>query len=278
MLQSTFLLSLLTGLSLSAALPADSALPSFAIVTPGATIEPASTPISVSKPTSTPVDNDQPDPYNSSIQVPASESFNPSNAPAFTPRPGVPSPSVYPSTPCSSEATPTAVPELPGNNPSIALPIETPTLNVPSNGEVTPVLPSSATLPIQTPTPDNGEDDDIPCDEDDDETETPSDASRPLPSHTVRPPFPTGGRPTYPSGAPYPSGIAFPSNRPAFGWGRPRPTGAFPSRGAAHPTHHFGHPLRPSAGFPQKGAGPAATTPCTLETRVRPTSTAALRV
>jgi hypothetical protein len=280
MLHSTFIFSLLActasarSVPRAAALPADSSLPSFALVTPGATIEPPSSlaPIVTPTPTPTPIDNDQPAPYDSTLQIPASQSFNPSDAPAFTPRPGTPNPSsnpVFPSTPCSTEAAPTAAPEYPIGTPSLALPSEIPTPKVPSNGEAPSVSASSAKLPATTPTPASGE---KPC--------TSSYPAIPIfsgtPSSINFPSFPTGSQ----TSKPFPTAPGRPGDRLAYGWGRPRPTGAWPSRGAAGP--HYPHPSaglplppRPSAGF-GASKGNAATTPCTLETRVRPTPTVAL--
>jgi hypothetical protein len=279
MLHSTFILSLLActvsarSVPRAAALPADSALPSFALVTPGATIEPPSSvaPIVTPTPTSTPIDNDQPAPYDSTLQLPASQSFNPSEAPAFTPQPGTPDLSsnpVFPSTPCSTEVAPTAAPEYPVSTPSPA-PIETPTPKVPSNDEAPSASASSVKLPTETP-----------C-------SSSSYPSIPIfsgtPSSINFSSFPTGSQ----ISKPFPTAPGRPGDRPAYGWGRSRPTGAWPSRGAAAPSHGWAYHPRPSAGLPLPprpssgfGAskGNAATTPCTLETRVRPTPTAALRM
>jgi len=226
----------------SAAVPADSVLPSFAIVTSGATIEPLSTPAPVVTPTPTPTpfDDDQPAPYNSSIQVPASESFNPSQAPAFTPSAGVPDISsgpVYSSTPCSS----------------LPLPVVTPTPQVPSDEEGTAVSFSSATG-----------------------TGSPIHHS-PYPTGTGNrsPPFPIGtGRPGhgYPSGRP---GFGWGRPRPTGMWpagGYARPTRGFgrgPRPSVAFDPEKFGFDM---------GKGAKATKPCTLETRARPKSTGAALV
>ncbi|OAK96018.1 hypothetical protein IQ06DRAFT_57505 [Phaeosphaeriaceae sp. SRC1lsM3a] len=289
----------------------DSALPSFAIVSPGATIDPissvapivTSTPIITSKapaftpapvgpepttstpcsilpapasptfdpsnapaftpapgaPTGNPVYSSTPC---STLEVPASPTFDPSNAPAFTPAPGAPTGNpVYSSTPCSTQAAATPIPEKPTGIPSPIVPIGTPTPKVPSNGKATP---SSAAPPVQIPTYGNGDSDEEPCDEED---KTPSKPSVPVPFGSARPVnFPANGAPSFPTM------IGRPDERPGFGWFRPRPSGAWPSRGAPRPTKGFGHP-RPSAGV-GANKGNAASTPCTLETRVRPTPTA----
>ncbi|KAH7389422.1 hypothetical protein DE146DRAFT_162886 [Phaeosphaeria sp. MPI-PUGE-AT-0046c] len=374
MLHSTFILSLLASATSARVLPRvplldDSVLPSFAIVSPGATIDPISSvaPIITATSTPTPVDEGLPAPYESTQQMPAYESvvasnapaftlvpdvpqpttttpcstlngpasptfdrsnapaftpapgaptgnpvysstpcstldgpasptFDPSNAPAFTPAPGAPTGNpVYPSTPCSTLGGPasptfnpsnapafTVAPGAPTGNPvypstpcstqAVATPLpETPTPKVPSNGKATP---SPVVSPVQTPTYGNGQGEEAPCDGDD---KTPSKPSLPIPFGSARPVnIPANGPP------PFPTMIGRPDERPGFGWFRPRPSGAWPSRGAPRPTKGFGRP-RPSAGFqlPSKpsasvGAnkGNAASTPCTLETRVRPTPTA----
>ncbi|KAH6526140.1 hypothetical protein HBI81_126830 [Parastagonospora nodorum] len=321
MLHSTLLLSVLASALAAQASPllADSLLPSFALVTPGATIEPPSSTAPKITPTSSPVDNDQPDPYNSSIQLPATLSFNPSQAPAFTAEPGEPDPSsnvAYPSTPCSTLATVTPAPipiddgqpdasnssvQLPASEsfnpsnapaftatsggvdpssnpvyasstpcsskvastaaPSIATPIETMTTKTPSNGKAT-LSSSSAAAPT-------------PALKDD---KTPSDATKPTPSKPTRSPVPTSNRPSYPIGGSGPAGIDHPNKRPAFGWGRPRPAGAWPGRVAGWPVRGSGNrakptPVRPVAGK-RKGEGKPTSTPCsTLQTRVRATPT-----
>jgi hypothetical protein len=211
-------------------------------------------------PTPSPFDDDQPAPYES-IQVPASESFNPSKAPAFTGSAGgVPGGfpgTQYASTPCSTQATPTPLPQT--TTAGVAL---------------SPV----STLPIESPHPEE-----TPCAEDDERT--PLGATAPFPSHIA---FPTGiltgGFPHFPlrptGHFPYfPAGTGSPHRghrhgRP-FGWRRPHASGM----GAWHPTGVFRHGPHPSATFAPEsygvgvGKGFAATTPCTLETRVRPTPT-----
>lgn len=247
----------------SAAVPVDSALPSFAFVTSGATIDPPSTPAPMvtPTPTPTPVDDDQPAPDNSSIQVPASESFIASQAPAFTPSVGVPDISsgpVYSSTPCSTQVTPTPTPQ------------------VPSNEEGTPASSSSVALPIETLSP-----------EEDDEPVVPGTSlvvPAPFPSGTgfaiKGAPFPTGTGYLYP---PSPAGTGRPHHghhdgQPGFNWGRPRPSGKWPAGGFARPTRGFGRGPRPTIGFNPEMfhfgmVKDATSTPCTLETRVKPTAT-----
>ncbi|KAI8934175.1 hypothetical protein NX059_008925 [Plenodomus lindquistii] len=238
--------------------PADSALPTFAIVSSGATIEPptAPTPSVPAQSTPLPVDDDKPAPYES-VTVPASESFNPTNAPAFSV--DFPLPSLGPviSNVLSgiSEIIPTGLPEF-GRYPdeSSVAPVPTPA----------PEVPQASPAPVEMPIP----------------IETP--AAPELPSFPIgtgspaRPAFPTGtGAPAFP----YPTGTGAPGQfhgfQPGFGWGRPRPTGFWPGRGR-------GRGGRPSSGYaPEKfdfgmgkGKDTAKTTPCTLETRVRPAPTA----
>jgi hypothetical protein len=333
MLHSTFLLSLLA--SAVCALPTEPVLPSFAIVSPGATIiEPPSSVAPMVTATSTPVDSDQPDPYNSSIQIPASESFNPSNAPAFTPSSGVPNPTsnpAFPSTPCSTTVGPTSTPvdddqpdpynssiQVPASesfNPSKApafttiagIPSPSAYPSTPCSNQATSTITTTVTAPAQTPAPSTG--DDEPCDEEPTASSTsisaffsappaplsafPSFSTGPalpaslsaFPSFSIgiAPPAPLSAFPSFstialPIGGPRPTGITFPSGRPAYGAGRPRPSGAWPSRGAARPTLGYGSRPRPSASseiptHSVAGKG-AASTPCTLETRVRATPTA----
>ncbi|CAO2658513.1 Nn.00g062360.m01.CDS01 [Neocucurbitaria sp. VM-36] len=253
--------------------PVESSLPTFELITSGATVTPPTTSAPVAASTSLPVDDDQPAPYES-IQVPASESFNPTEAPAFTESIETPIASVapeYSSTPCSSVVTPTEVPSGEEGAPSES--------------------PSTTAAPVETPAPGPEEDDDVPCPEDDAEaTGTPLDATAPIPTDTAvptaipteLPPFPTGSAPAFP---PFPTGTARPSRRPHFGrpgygWGRPRPSGFWPSRGYPRPTGGFGFGPRPSAGFEAEkfdfglGKSAAKSTPCGFETRVRPTATA----
>ena len=239
-------------------LPSDSSLPTFEIVTSGATITPPSTSVaatalpsvvysevySASIPTelSTQVPaastgEDQPAP-SATFTLPASESFSPSDAPAFTKSTNIPNPTIGPesSTPCSSEIIPTEVP---------AAPVEAP------DASKVPDVPS--------------DDEESPCSDAPEATATGAEAE--VPTFT---PLPTE--------APYPN----PNGSHSRGAGRPFPTGNWhhggrPGRGGAWPTGSFGP--RPSAGTqPEKydfGLGKAASTPCTLETRVRPTATGA---
>ncbi|KZM23639.1 uncharacterized protein EKO05_0007444 [Ascochyta rabiei] len=265
--------------------PADSSLPTFEIVTSGATIMPPSTTVaatalpsifysaeySASIPTelssqipAISTGKDQPAP-SATVTLPASESFSPSDAPAFTESTDIPNPTIGPessSTPCSSGIVPTETPEYPGENvptgaQSTAVPVETPTPEIPSDAEGTP------------------------CSEEAGATATSAEAE--VPTFTPLPteiPYPTGnGSPSHGSGRPFPTGEWHNGGRPGFGWGRPRPSGwgAWPGHGGARPTGSFGP--RPSAGTePEKydfGMGKASSTPCTLETRVRPTATGA---
>lgn len=227
----------------AAQVPADSALPTFEIVSSGATIDPPTTPTPAPQATSSPVDDDQPAPYES-VKIPASESFIQSDAPAFTDSAETPLASVapvYSSTPCSVEAQPTETPEYTSKD-------------------------------------------------------------TPLPTDTALPPYPTGTGiadvPSFATGTgsatlpPFPTGTGFsgyfPSGRPGFGWGRPRPSGYWPGLGYnPRPAGGYGrghghrHGPRPSAGFePEKydfGMGKATNTPCTLETKVKPTASALVR-
>lgn len=232
--------------------PAESALPTFEIVTSDATIDPPSTPTPAPQSTSLPVDDDQPAPYES-IQTPASESFNPSRVPAFTESTDIPLASVapvYSSTPCSTEVKPTEAPEYPSEN----VPSQAPTSE--EGGAVSTGTTLGAELPTGTALP------------------------------TDLPPYPIGtGFPSFP---PSPTGTGgpgfYPIDRPGFGWGRPRPSGFWPRPNYPRPTGGFGrgrgHGPRPSAGFePERydfgmGQGKPSSTPCTLQTKVRPTETA----
>ncbi|KAF2625232.1 hypothetical protein BU25DRAFT_372223 [Macroventuria anomochaeta] len=255
--------------------PADSSLPTFEIVTSGATITPPSTTVaatalpsiiyseeySASIPTeissqvpAVSTGEDQPAP-SATVTLPASESFNPTDAPAFTESTNIPNPTIGPessSTPCSSKIVPTEAPEAP------EAPVKTPDASeVPSDAEETP------------------------CSEEPEATATGAEAE--VPTFTPLPtevPYPTGtGIPSRGSGRPFPTGNWPQGGRPGFGWGRPHPSGwgAWPGRGGARPTGSFGP--SPSAGTqPEKydfDLGKASSTPCTLETRVRPTATGA---
>lgn len=254
--------------------PADSALPSFAIVTSGATITPPSTSIaatalpsvvyskeySASIPTevssqvpAASTGEDQPAP-SATATLPASESFVSTRALIF------PGSSDVPTTPCSEEIIATQTPE------ASQLPEETPCTE---EGEA----PASTPAPVETPTPKvpSGAEE-TPCSEEAEATG----AEAQVPTFAPWPtdiPYPTGGNGSPPrgSGRPFPTGSWPYGGRPGFGWGRPRPSGwgAWPGRGGAQPTGAFG---------PEKydfGMGKATSTPCTLETRVRPTATGA---
>jgi hypothetical protein len=204
-------------------------------------------------------DNDLPAPF-LSIFIPASESFNPSLAPAFTDSAKIPLLSiepVYSSTPSSAVAEPTSSPEYPA---------------------ATPIVEPSRSAASTTRTEDKPQ-----------STRVPLDATL----SADLPPYPVGtGSATYPSGSgmrpsgvPYPTGTGRPDwfhgSRPngSFGWGRPRPSGMWPAHGYPRPTGGFHYPSRPSAAIGHEGAvgAKASKTPCTLETRVRPTSTALVR-
>jgi hypothetical protein len=261
----SFIASEAPAFSLSIDLPLGSLLPVYSSTSCSSTVEPTETPIT------TPFDDDQPKP-SASIELPASESFIASEAPAFTGTIDIPLASflpVYSSTPCSSTVTPTQAPET-----------------------------STGTLPIETPEPATS----TPCSEGGAQS---TDATlseyypsgtgmRPSSVPTSLPPYPidsdtfsyypsgTGMR-SSPSGVPYPTGTGRPSwhhgHRPygGFGWGRPRPSGMWPAEHYHYPrpTGGFHHAPRPSAAFDTNGK--ASSTPCTLETRVRPTATALVR-
>ncbi|KAF9693565.1 hypothetical protein EKO04_008257 [Ascochyta lentis] len=285
--------------------PADSALPTFEIVTSGATITPPSTTLaatalptivysekySASIPTEVSsqipaisTGEDQPAP-SATVTLPASESFNPTDAPAFTESTDIPNPTIGPessSTPCSSDIIPTGA-------QSTAPPVETPVASevpeVPAASS-TPCTegeaPATTAAPAETPTPKVPSDaEETPCSEEAEATATGAEAEVPtFAPYPTEIPYPTGsGSPWRGSGRPFPTGNWHHGGRPGFGWGRPHPSGwgAWPGRGGARPTGSFGP--RPSAGTqPEKydfGLGKPSSTPCTLETRVRPTATGA---
>lgn len=287
MFSTTFILSLLASVA-TAQLPESKPLPSFAIVSSGATIEPPSTTIS-----------------NSASRVPASESFNPSKAPAFTLSAGASDLSALPvfsSTPCASQIVPKPSYSATANL-SIGQPVPTPgvpgssTLKIPSSEQGPQTTTASPTI---TPTPnpsneDNGEgedqdedgnddDDETPCPEEEPNTAKPLTAASPIPTPaSPLPPFPTTGVPLFPTASintDRPGLPGLPSGFPGYGWGRPRPSGMWPSRGGPRPTGGFWHP-RPTGGFwgqlPSGGfAKPSgvAGKPCTtFETRIRPVPT-----
>lgn len=159
---------------------------------------------------------------------------------------------------------------------------------VPTDSPATPQEPQPTASPAPSTTGTAGD-------------STPTDIPA-LPSGSVLPSFPAG------SGVPsflFPSGAAFPSGFGHHHHGRPHHSGGFfPSGFGAHPTGSFGFGFgqggnrpsgapvpsgfgmpsgvggeRPSAFAVGSGvaAGGAGKTPCTFETRVRPTATAALQ-
>lgn len=234
--------------------PAGSVLPYFGLATSGTTITPPSSSVHTVISTSTIIVSAS----HSSVRMPASESFNASNAPAFTS--GIPSPPgpMYPSTPCAHEVTSTSIRGYPvGDFSSIssALPDATTAPGKPTS-PVVPVFNTTrnVTSPVKSPMPEAGSPK---------PPAVPLDASRPIPMGTGMPPkmppfpvgtgmparpplFPTGGSPALP---PFPIGTDRPGHghrggRPGFEHGRPRPSSwaAWPGRGAARPTGG----LRPS--------------------------------
>ncbi|KAH7084705.1 hypothetical protein BKA63DRAFT_402059 [Paraphoma chrysanthemicola] len=244
--------------------PVDSALPSFAIVSSGATIDPVSTPAAAITPIPTPATPVAPSSVASPIETPSPEEGDDEDLP------------------CDDSEDDSEVPAVSA----------TPSPQVPSNGQATPSSPAS---PIATPSPEEtGDDEDLPCDDEagdaeSDDTDTPLGASKPFPSATATPPypypsgFPTGSGSRSPPTAALPTGTGRPGSghgrptygRPGFNWGRPRPSGwgSWPK-----PTGGFGP--RPGAGFgPEKydfglvKGQEAKSTPCTFETRVRPSAT-----
>ncbi|KAJ4378449.1 hypothetical protein N0V86_006152 [Didymella sp. IMI 355093] len=248
---------------------------------------------------------DQPNP-SATFDLPASESFNPTNAPAFTKSTDIPNPTIGPAsstTPCSSEITATPVPatstpcteegEAPISTP-VVIEIPTPTPEVPVETPEASEVPAASTpcteegkapastpAAIQTPTPTpkvpSGAEE-TPCSEELQATATGAGTEvptfTPLPTEVpVLSPISTGV-PSRNSSRPSPTGNLHHAGRPGFGWGRPYP---FAWHGRPRPTRSFGP--RPSASAqPEKhdfGPSKASSTPCTLETRVRPTATGA---
>ncbi|KAF2998172.1 hypothetical protein E8E13_003312 [Curvularia kusanoi] len=297
----------------------------------------ASIPTEVS--TSVPAINtgvDQPNP-SGTFTLPASLSFDPTKAPAFTLSLPISIITYGPSssTPCSTEIIPTEAPEAP-ETPDASEAPEVPAVSTPCTEESeTPVATAIPTktpdasevpeAPVSTPcteeatkTPDATKAPEVPtvsatptkskarvtstltsvktvtpkaptgaaetpCSEEPQATATRAQAGipalTPLPSEV---PYPTASGASSPNAVrPSPNGGAHHSGRPGFGWGRPRPTGWGP-----RPNHGDSKP-RPTGSVgpsPQGGsqpgknevpAGKASTTPCTLETRVRPTATGA---
>jgi len=213
---------------------------------------------------------DQPAP-SSTFTLAASESFNPTDAPAFTESTDVPNPTIGPesSTPCSSELLPTEAP--------VESPVQTPEASEVPQAPEAPEVPATTAVPIETPTPEVPSEgvEETPCTEEPEATATgvaaENPALTPLPTEA---PFPTGTA-TRNSGRPFPTGNWHHGDRPGFGYGRPRPSGwgSRPGHGRPRPTGSFGS----YAGTqPEKfdfGLNKASSTPCTLETRVRPTAT-----
>jgi hypothetical protein len=250
---------------------------------------------------------DQPNP-SATFDLPASESFNPTNAPAFTESTDIPNPTIGPAsstTPCSSEITATPAPEAPVETPEASevpatstpcteegeapvttpAPVETPeasevpAASTPCTEENEAPVSTPAAIETPTPTPQVPSGAETPCSEELEATATGADAQAPtftpLPTEASVP-YPTGTDvPSRNSGRPFPTGQWHHGGRPGFGWGRPHPTGWKPWHGRPRPVGSFSP--RPSASTqPEKydfGLGKASSTPCTLETRVRPTAT-----
>lgn len=254
---------------------------------------------------------DQPNP-SATFDLPASESFNPTNAPAFTESTDIPNPTIGPAsstTPCTSEITATPAPQVPVETPeasevpatstpctkedevptSTSAPVETPeaselpATSTPCTEEGEVPVSTSAAVETPTPTPQvpSGAEE-TPCSEEPAATATGAEANAPTftPLPTEAPvPFPTGnGRPSDHPGRPSSTGQWYHGGRPGFGWGRPHPSGWKPLHGRPRPTGSFG-PHASAGTQPEKydfGLGKASSTPCTLETRVRPTATSAV--
>ncbi|KAI4612464.1 hypothetical protein J4E80_007198 [Alternaria sp. BMP 0032] len=246
-------------------------------------------------------DNDLPNPFKS-IYIPASQLFNPAIAPAFTETAAVPLLSllpVYSTVSSSSVVEPTGSAEYPVAPPTVqpSKPATSTTCTeskvqstrVPLDATRSSAAPqkstgtsSAATSTVATPKPATS----TSCTKSKAQsTRVPLDAtaSSPLPQR----PTGTGSAAAYPtgtgirpSGNPRPTGTPRPDyfhngSRPqgGFGWGRPRPSGKWP-HAYPKPTHAAHRPTKPSAaqGY---GSVKASSTPCTLETRVRPKATPA---
>lgn len=286
MMHSTFILSLLVSTAtVGFALPASKPASSTATITS----TPCSTAIATS--ISLAVDNDQPAPY-LSIHIPLSELFDPANAPAFTNTPGTPLP-MYPSTtPCSSKSQPTQSSLPPPAATfsvifSTTIPTELPAATPATSSVPPPAIYSdffSATIPSElltrTPAPSVAPSSTTSCTKSKPAssiatapTQTPAGSEQqPTPSSSKAPqPNPT--KPATTSGRP--------ANPPAYGWGRPRPSGRFPHFPGYKPSNAYGHPrpaapkvsTKPKESHLAAAAKKASSTPCTLETRVRPTAT-----
>ncbi|KAF1919513.1 hypothetical protein BDU57DRAFT_546159 [Ampelomyces quisqualis] len=182
--------------------PAASSLPSFVLVSSVTGIDSStSSNAPVVTPHPTPFDDDQPAPYNSSIQLPASELFNPSQAPVFATSAGIPLVS-YTSAPSSTScANPVNVTDVASERTTVTS-TPTPSLQVPANKEI---VPSSSLSPTDSPSAEG------PC------TES------------------TAAVPSAASGA-YPSGNGWPINNAAFptGSGPRRPTGTVGTGRSGH--------------------------------------------
>lgn len=303
MLSKTILVSLLA--STTFALSADTTLPSFALAGPETTTltRPTSTPQSTT--TTSPADDDQPA-ASRSTQIPASLSFNPSNAPAFTPSSGAidfTTLPAFPSTPCASTVLVSSYSRT--ADLSVGQPIPT---TSPAGPTPTPQAPTSTPAPGS----DGGEKQE-PCEEEGAKKSkssvqlTPSSA-RPTPAPSAAPGQDTGAKP-YHKGDNKPAVSAIPLNasvpivssttlttvvgarptpiHPALpaipsGLNLPhRPEGhPGPGSGRPHPSARYSrYSMRPQPSTipdsvekePAAGQGvPPSPTPCTLETKVRP--------
>jgi hypothetical protein len=247
-------------------------------------------------------DDDLPAPYKS-IFIPPSELFNSAVAPAFTE--GSPLLSllpVYSSTPSSSDVKPTtsagypvAPPPVESSKPATSTTCtesKAQSTRVPLDATTSSVLPqqptrsaeqSVATSTVKPSKPATS----TTC------TKSKAQSTRvPLDATTSSglAQYPTGtasavsvssltGTSTRSSGTPRPTKTGRPDyfhggSRPqgSYGWGRPRPSGKWP-HAYPKPTPAFHYPTKPSAAA-GKGGVKASSTPCTLETRVRPKATA----
>jgi len=264
-------------------------------VTSVATPKPSTTPSSSipARSSSRPFDDEQPAPYKSE-SLPASELFNPTNAAYF---------SLNIPTPCSALGIiKNGFPEYrvdpersaQSGSLSTALAIKTPTSQVSSTSAASTKMPSS--LPADSTSCTTGGPEAYKLSHN---AEKPNDVptlpeSPPVPMGIKAPPLPplsTGSGvsvlPAYPTSTGSPG--SFSAVAPGFGWGRPRPTGFWPGRGYPQNTSGYGRghgrkPIPSAGSLPEnyhqveaeqkgKDKGQAKSTPCTLETRVRPTAT-----
>ena len=262
--------------------PADSVLPSFENVTSGAVSASIPTDVSYQVPTTSSgntIGIDQPTP-SITFELPASESFNPTHASDFTESTDVPNPTIGPepsSTPCSFEITSIPVPGAPIETPKAS---EVPATSTPDteDGEAPVSTPAAADTPVPTPEVPSGAEE-TPCSEEPEATLTAAEGKVPsfTPLHTeASVPYPAGiSISSRKSGRPFPTGSWHHGGRPGFGAGRPHLSGWGSWPGHARPTSSFNS--RPSAGTEAEkyefGLGKASSTPCTLETRVKPTAT-----